>query len=544
MSKVILITATLGLVFAGSVWASSPGDTVGTTYYDMQNEISAGSRIVVDSEGGYHIVWMKANAAYDNRAVYYNFIDESGSKQLGDGTSVSSTSGAGFPSVDVLSSGKAVVAYHNSNNNDVNFAKDGARGTGLFTLVDVPDTYPAHETAYWPKMAVDGNGRIHVLSTVNFGMTNWWTPFIYTYSTDNGSNWEDVALVDTLLMQSPHPVCSRTGGKTAFVYGRPRDIEADLDWYDADMYYIESADGSTWDFSSRVNVTNYQNDDTYRVWTDWDGMYDNDDNLHIIWSAIVYDYDTGNASTDSCVLFHWSSATGIDTVATALEVAYPSYWDLAIAKVNLGIDANDNLFALWTRYSASDTSDDGYSNGDLYFAYSTDNGDSWSSATNITDSQTPGCAAGDCDSDHWASMAEVVDEYLHIMYIHDTDAGAAAGSNEGDTTACQVLYYPQPNPIWVGIDEDEPIVDYELRLRNYPNPFNNSTIFEFPMTREAELSIYNIRGELVFEADASKKSSIAWDSENQGGKSLASGVYFARFTTKDYALNRRIVMVK
>ena len=41
--------------------ADSPGDTVGTTWYDYQSNLLMGSRIVVDAFGGKHLTWMNCS---------------------------------------------------------------------------------------------------------------------------------------------------------------------------------------------------------------------------------------------------------------------------------------------------------------------------------------------------------------------------------------------------------------------------------------------------------------------------------------------------
>ncbi len=69
---------------------------------------------------------------------------------------------------------------------------------------------------------------------------------------------------------------------------------------------------------------------------------------------------------------------------------------------------------------------------------------------------------------------------------------------------------------------------------NYPNPFNPSTTINFsvPKTAPVKLNIYNIRGQKVKELIDSTleygKHSIVWNGRDDGNRSVASGVYFAR----------------
>ncbi|MBD3169050.1 MAG: T9SS type A sorting domain-containing protein [candidate division Zixibacteria bacterium] len=542
MVKRVMIVALSVIILGGAqVFGASPGDTIGTTYYDLQSENLAATRICVDTSGGVHFAWIHTAASSSgDRHIYYNFIDNGGFVSWSSGTQISTSAGAGFPDLGVFPNGTGAVVYHNTNNNNCNFGKDSGQGFGLFSIIDIPDEVPGEATAYWPKVSRDSSGTWHAVAT-SYAMSTE-LPFIYTYSTNDGANWASPVLVDTVVNMTPFPVSSRVSTKTAIVWGRPIDISSP-DYYDSDLYYVQSADGSTWDYNTKVNVTNYSGADTLRVFTDIDAAYDYNDNLHIVWSAVVYYAGSGDAMNDSSALFHWSSATGIDTIATAFENSAPSLYDLNIAKVNIGVDVNNNLFAVWTRFTNSDKSAGGYSNGDIYYAYSTDAGNTWSTPENLTDSQSDGCTAGNCDSDHWPALAETVDQYLHILYIHDTDAGSIV-QGEGSEAISQVMYYKHENPLWVGIDDKQQPREYELTLSNYPNPFNSVTVFEFPPVEEGELTVYNLLGEKVAEIEVANSSRIEWDGRNISGRELASGVYFARLHAGDNTLTRRILMLK
>jgi hypothetical protein len=95
---------------------------------------------------------------------------------------------------------------------------------------------------------------------------------------------------------------------------------------------------------------------------------------------------------------------------------------------------------MWRSFvNLADTSAGGFSNADIWMRSSCDNGSSWGPAVNITDSQTPGCVPGECDSEAWGTLAEVVHEgLLHLEFVEDRDAGAIT-HDEGAWT---------DNPVW------------------------------------------------------------------------------------------------
>ena len=71
-------------------------------------------------------------------------------------------------------------------------------------------------------------------------------------------------------------------------------------------------------------------------------------------------------------------------------------------------------------------------------------------------------------------------------------------------------------------------------LQNYPNPFNPSTTirYELPALSRVSISIYDILGQkvrvLVDEVESAGPQFQVWNSKNDAGSSVASGVYFYR----------------
>ncbi len=89
-----------------------------------------------------------------------------------------------------------------------------------------------------------------------------------------------------------------------------------------------------------------------------------------------------------------------------------------------------------------------------------------------------------------------------------------------------------------------------LALRqNYPNPFNPATTIEFSLPRsgQVELKIYNLLGEVVAEPVHGMMSAgehqVRWDGM-ANGRPAATGIYFYRITCGDYAMTRKMVLMK
>lgn len=92
--------------------------------------------------------------------------------------------------------------------------------------------------------------------------------------------------------------------------------------------------------------------------------------------------------------------------------------------------------------------------------------------------------------------------------------------------------------------------DYEVS-QNFPNPFNPATTIRFglPQPGEVTLKIYNILGQEVitlFDKEVKKAGyhTIVWDSRNQNGQKVASGIYIYHFRAGGFVKSRKMIIVK
>ncbi len=88
--------------------------------------------------------------------------------------------------------------------------------------------------------------------------------------------------------------------------------------------------------------------------------------------------------------------------------------------------------------------------------------------------------------------------------------------------------------------------------QNYPNPFNPTTTIRFsiPKAGLVNVSVYNEIGQLVkvladnIYVPTPGTYQLSWDGTNGSGNHVASGVYFYRFSTKDYTNTMKMVLLK
>ena len=92
-------------------------------------------------------------------------------------------------------------------------------------------------------------------------------------------------------------------------------------------------------------------------------------------------------------------------------------------------------------------------------------------------------------------------------------------------------------------------------LANYPNPFNPETWIPYQLANagEVRIGIYDLKGSLVRELNLGHQSAgmyqsrgraAYWDSTNDIGEKVSSGVYFYTFTVADFSATRKMIILK
>jgi hypothetical protein len=86
--------------------------------------------------------------------------------------------------------------------------------------------------------------------------------------------------------------------------------------------------------------------------------------------------------------------------------------------------------------------------------------------------------------------------------------------------------------------------------QNYPNPFNPVTTIRYtvPERTHVRLSVYNILGQYVATVVNDMQSegfhAVQWNGKNDGGISVASGLYFYHITAGQFTAARKMLMIR
>ena len=96
----------------------------------------------------------------------------------------------------------------------------------------------------------------------------------------------------------------------------------------------------------------------------------------------------------------------------------------------------------------------------------------------------------------------------------------------------------------------ENIPDQYALSQNYPNPFNPITRMNYQLPKRSRviISIYNIMGQevrtLLNQDQDYGAHSIMWNGVDQFGKTMATGVYFARMSTGSFSQTKKMLLLK
>ncbi len=551
------------------VYPFQPGTTlntiIGTTFYEYQSNGSSGDRIVICDDGSIYFSWMKLFGwPYPPapRHIYYNWISPEGDLRYPDGYQISDISGSGYCQMSYYNGNRGTIAYHCENGTNPTFVTLATEwdppGDGFFDYYNPPDEiFPQSDASpgrlYWPYIVVDRNNYIHIVSTENTERRI--QRMAYTRSQDGGATWINLQLVDTVQVISSVLDASPVSNRVILAYSKTQDTTTQ---WNNDIVYFSASSGTNWDWRyGMINVTDYGNDDDLLwAYTDLDAIIDYNDYVHIIWNA--------QWVTDSIYyktyLFHYSEETGEITEIThhpdSLWANISGVWNRPVCKMNLGVIEDDQfssaVFVTWTQFDTSDVSAAGYGNGELYTSFSLDGGSTWSVPVDLTNSHSPGCFPGECESDHWSSLAdrvELIDNRfakLRYTYINDRDAGAVIQDPpEGVATDNPVIYDEFIIDLMNAVPETDNLPNNFSLNRNYPNPFNARTTISFELENPSPvlLEIFDITGAkvktLIDKFMPAGSHEINWDAGD-----VASGVYYYKLTASNSSETRQAVLIK
>jgi len=480
----------------------------GDTYYDYQSNGSIGKFIGVDQDGNVHVTWMDGYDVDSNtRHQKYNYFrseDEEWEWEDGSQVDEGDRSGYGCLWMTEEDEQRAMVFTHAQGGpygDDFTWvgALDFGPGWGAFLITAFP-AFPDH-AVLWPQGVMSAeSGALHVVGNAldDDGGRIAYLPAFINDDDEIDFDVDNPSVVGQTHLNSYRIARSRVSDRVAITWMAPRtDIPAPPRW-DGFLAYQMNNDlmlaytdenGENWNFDNPVNVTQCIMPDIHRggdmiygdtllPYCSHDVIFDDEDFIHIVFEArgLWWDPDEqgdpplrrgGGAyrpglTVDASYLFHWSEETEeFSAVADGWYWQYvivddtirahpdPGAWKSNVCYPSLAYDDNGDLYCVYNYYPLDDYNDYvddwGRCHGDVAVTVSEDNGASWYQPTMVVQTRTHLPEPGEAESECYTTVAERVNDFLHIFYEVDTEAGTTIQNDpNAANTLCPFVYQRVP----------------------------------------------------------------------------------------------------
>ncbi|MEO0094418.1 MAG: T9SS type A sorting domain-containing protein [candidate division WOR-3 bacterium] len=541
-----------GKVIPYSGIRTSPGEIVGTTYMDWQYNGSCDKYIFWPTvSGGFHFYWTYMTAAGGStRRTYYNYFYP---PDYWVGATQADVAVSRMGALECLADGRALLTAHRTSGgvNRPTVYIDAAEGAGSFSLTEIPlGSLPPSDAPIWPKPCSDTmHGKIWVSGSQATAGVGW-----VTYSTDEGATWAD--WVNTLGGVPLDENYFDAGGREVWVTSPNGKIALiNNDGLYLDYHYWETTNsGASWTHNY-VWQQNFPTDSVIGyIWCD--GVYDNNNNLHVVFVCIDTIGGGSGGSGWRSLVRHWNQATGqVSLVASGWYEVTPGPGSNhpTVSEPQIGINrVTGDLYCTWCQADPNDVAQNGLANLDIWGARSTDNGATWIEHHNITNSHTPGAPPGQCDDDRYQSLnSEVKDggtdpDTLYLHYLNSKDAGGGYFPPDPGavTTEDPYLFYAYP---WHpgGVSENRVEKPRKLMLNVAPNPVKDKAVIAYTMPKsgDVKISLYSVDGRLVKAVEHGYRTAgdyrVSLDS-----RELASGAYILVIDTGNERISGKMVVTQ
>jgi hypothetical protein len=278
--------------------------------------------------------------------------------------------------------------------------------------------------------------------------------------------------------------------------------------YYTEVYYSHSDDwGQTW-------IEPLLLSDGIIDHSQWPGLFASPEG-RLIATWFDYKYGAGPSGFTGDILYRISSDNG-ETWGPELRLTQDH-----TATASQSFVLRDHIGVVWQDHRF------GFFAPELYFAESSDMGQTWGEEVRLTD------APGFREEQRLFLSRDASDLYLFWRDARDNPPS----SDE--------IYFRKAD-VEVGIDEHEQWgLPEKLSLSAYPNPFNSSVtliLINFKGGEET-IEIYDLGGRLVKSIDVGDGKAI-WDATDNSGQKVSSGLYFAKAIANTRVAHAKLLYLK
>ncbi|GAI58761.1 unnamed protein product, partial [marine sediment metagenome] len=203
---------------------------------------------------------------------------------------------------------------------------------------------------------------------------------------------------------------------------------------------------------------------------------------------------------------------------------------------------NNDLYCLWAgNADSTDVALNNYINGEIYGAISYDNGATWTDYKNLTNTPSPGAAAGDCfDEDYFTASPLIVNDSIFVTFIEDKDACAFVHGGVMTDNPVHGWVFPKD----IGIEEHDDTETPSRLTMNISNPASRNAKISYTLTNAGEISlkVYDRTGSLVRTIETGYKDAGVYN-RNLDVSELANGTYFLFLKTEEANVHSSLIVI-
>lgn len=262
-------------------------------------------------------------------------------------------------------------------------------------------------------------------------------------------------------------------------------------------------------------------------------------------AGLEHDFDNGEIEKENWVLSSTNSSSswkignlenksfsGIESsnVYSAIIEAPPGDFNEVIKTPKFDLDMSETILEFYIGYDGTNLEDKA-----LELQVSTNNYPLWTWHTFLNDN----------DDWKWRKVQINLAEFSGSKNIQV--AWAYSGNNGGYVALDGIKFLTASEGVLTDLLEFEHVelvTEYSL-LQNYPNPFNPSTVIEFniPNNGNVSLKVFNILGQEVAEL-LNNEIAAGYHKINFDGTNLSSGIYFYRIFAGDFVKTNKMLLIK
>ncbi|MDQ3020120.1 MAG: T9SS type A sorting domain-containing protein [Bacteroidota bacterium] len=274
-------------------------------------------------------------------------------------------------------------------------------------------------------------------------------------------------------------------------------------------------------------------------------VYDASGNVHVIFSTFKeYKVENKPQATGykKSGIYHWSQQTGLNLVASNLNV--PLLEDTLIQShvsplchPSIGITASGRIQCAFTTYlkGFNQIVQDGsiVNAGEIFIAYSNNNGASWSTPSNITNTLF-------IEEKHPSLFRQASSDSFVLYFERDMLAGNWVNVPAWGKAPVYGIWSRR-----VIFSDENKNDELFSSTKNYPNPFNPTTVisYELLVGSHTKLKVFNIRGNEVATL-VNKKQNAGSYSVEFNGSNYPSGVYYYKLEAEGLNEVKKMILIK